>query len=216
MIVIKYNKVKRTRYISHIDMLKHITRTIRRMGIDIEYSQGFNPHMLIKLSAPCPLGISSISEYMAVECKNIDASEFLRLYNKYCLEDLIATNSWETDKNPNFQGIVAYADYMIECEEELDFSDIMNNNKLEITYDYKGKEITKDVRAQIEYLQYKDNKIFMRLALGNNTLRPDRLLEHINQKYEKNLNVSDIVKTNQYTIIDNELVDFDKYLDKMV
>lgn len=34
-------------------------------GADIAFSEGFNPHMLLKLSSPLPLGVESDCEYLA-------------------------------------------------------------------------------------------------------------------------------------------------------
>lgn len=215
MIVIKYHKVARARFISHIDVLRHITRVIRRMGVEVEYSQGFNPHMLIKLSAPCPLGIGSVAEYMTVQCKGIGKDEFLRLYNECAPTDLTAVSSWEVDKNPNLQGIAVWADYVVQDDSDIDFSDMMDSRELNITYESKGKPITKDVRDMIKRLGYQGDSIHMRLALGIKTLRPDRLLEYINMRYGTSLGTTDIIKTNQYAMVDNRLVDFDKYLDSM-
>jgi len=44
-------------------MLKIFTRTARRIGLEMEYSQGFNPHEEIVFSAPLPLGMTSEAEY---------------------------------------------------------------------------------------------------------------------------------------------------------
>ena len=60
---IKFTKTGRAKYISHLDMLKIFTRTARRIGLKMEYSQGFNPHEEIVFSAPLPLGMTSEAEY---------------------------------------------------------------------------------------------------------------------------------------------------------
>ncbi len=60
---IRFRKEGRAKYISHLDLLRIFTRCARRTGIDLEYSQGFNPHAEIVFSAPLPLGMTSEAEY---------------------------------------------------------------------------------------------------------------------------------------------------------
>ena len=46
-IKIKYEKGREIRFISHLDHMRVLDRAIRRTGLPIGYSQGFNPRMLI-------------------------------------------------------------------------------------------------------------------------------------------------------------------------
>ncbi|MFA4967845.1 MAG: TIGR03936 family radical SAM-associated protein [Candidatus Margulisiibacteriota bacterium] len=46
-IKIKYEKGQEIRFISHLDHMRVLERAIRRAGLPIGYSQGFNPRMLI-------------------------------------------------------------------------------------------------------------------------------------------------------------------------
>lgn len=52
---------------SHLDLLKVFTRCARRTGLDLEYSQGFNPHAEMVFSAPLPLGMTSEAEYVDID-----------------------------------------------------------------------------------------------------------------------------------------------------
>ncbi|MBI5399987.1 DUF2344 domain-containing protein [Candidatus Saganbacteria bacterium] len=46
-IQIKYRKGPEVKFISHRDLMRAFQRAIRRAGLPIDYSQGFNPHMKI-------------------------------------------------------------------------------------------------------------------------------------------------------------------------
>jgi len=46
-IKIIYSKGEEIKFISHLDHMRVIERAIRRAGLPIAYSQGFNPRMLI-------------------------------------------------------------------------------------------------------------------------------------------------------------------------
>jgi radical SAM-linked protein len=179
------------------------------------FSEGFNPHMKLKLSAPLPLGIGSEAEYFSAECKGITAEEFLRLYNEYRVEGLKGLNAWETDKNPNFQGIVTAADYIlpIKLNQEA-VSEILNSKSYTINYTARGKEDSLDGRPLIYNLESDGDKLIARLALGNTNLRADRLLYHLNSVYGTDGSVSDIVRIAQYGG-EGKFINFDTILEGM-
>ena len=198
MIAVKYEKQGSSAFISHIDILRHITRSIRRADIDINYSQGYNPHMLIKMSAPCPIGIKSRAEYFTLDTK-VPAGEFITRYNTACVKDLTAVKAWNITKNPNFQGILRAADYSVRYNPGAEIiKDILNRKEFIIKYISKGVAKVMDVRALILDLRQTDDCFMMRLSSGADTLRPDRLIEAINAEYSTAINVTDIIKTEQY------------------
>ncbi|MDD4291801.1 MAG: TIGR03936 family radical SAM-associated protein [Clostridia bacterium] len=67
MIVLKYEKTYPSSMVSHIDTVRLMNRIIRRSGIDIAYSAGFNPHMEIFFSPALSLGVESVCEMMAIK-----------------------------------------------------------------------------------------------------------------------------------------------------
>ncbi|HRS21141.1 MAG TPA: TIGR03936 family radical SAM-associated protein, partial [Clostridia bacterium] len=44
---LKFTKGSEVKYISHLDLMRVFQRALRRTGIPISYSSGFNPHMEI-------------------------------------------------------------------------------------------------------------------------------------------------------------------------
>lgn len=57
------HKGEELRFLSHLDYASAIERMIRRSGIKIAYSEGFNPHMKISFSSALALGITASAEY---------------------------------------------------------------------------------------------------------------------------------------------------------
>ena len=84
MLSFKFRKALNAVYLSHIDILKTINKTLRRTHIPIDYSRGFNPHMLINMSQPLSLGIESLAEWATVQTSYDDPQGFLELYNNCC------------------------------------------------------------------------------------------------------------------------------------
>lgn len=61
---IAYKKTGMIKYISHLDTLRLFHRAMRREQIPMEFSKGFNPHMLLSLANPLPLGVESEIEFL--------------------------------------------------------------------------------------------------------------------------------------------------------
>ena len=61
MIAFRYTKKDGAEYLSHLDLLRHIYRTLRRAGIPVAYSQGFHRHPRIFLNNPLGTGIKSVA-----------------------------------------------------------------------------------------------------------------------------------------------------------
>ena len=64
--LIKFSKGEGIKFISHLDLMRTIQRIIRRSGVPIEYSKGFNPHMALSLAQPLSVGVYSDGEYMDI------------------------------------------------------------------------------------------------------------------------------------------------------
>jgi uncharacterized protein (DUF2344 family) len=69
-IVIKFMKIGRMAYISHLDLQRTILRGLRAAGLTPVYSQGFNPHPKLSLALPLSLGFESVSEYAEAEIED--------------------------------------------------------------------------------------------------------------------------------------------------
>ncbi len=64
---IKYTKGEEVKFISHRDLIRAFTRAIRRAGLPIAYSQGFNPHMKISWGNALKVGAASEGEYAELQ-----------------------------------------------------------------------------------------------------------------------------------------------------
>lgn len=62
-----YTKEDNVKYISHLDFLRCVNRCFKRAKIDVKYSQGFNPHILLNIALPCAVGVKSKCEMLDIE-----------------------------------------------------------------------------------------------------------------------------------------------------
>ncbi|NLP25844.1 MAG: TIGR03960 family B12-binding radical SAM protein [Clostridiales bacterium] len=59
-----FEKKDRAKYISHLDLNRCMQRIIKRSGLPVWYTEGFNPHLYITFSLALSLGFESICEVM--------------------------------------------------------------------------------------------------------------------------------------------------------
>ncbi|GFI61695.1 hypothetical protein IMSAG049_00856 [Clostridiales bacterium] len=79
---IKYAKGPEMRFVSHLDLMRLFQRAIRRAGLPIGYSHGFNPHQLMSFGNPLSLGMTSIGEYCDIELESeLEAIEIAKRLN---------------------------------------------------------------------------------------------------------------------------------------
>ena len=193
MLVVRYSKSGGAEFISHLDTLRHIQKTIIRANIAVEYSKGFNPHMLLYLSSPIAAGLISYAEYFYLET-NEPADSFKEKFNKNCPKGFECIVAKEVAKNPNLAAVIDGARYIVNgVPEGFDPERILKAEEYFIT-DKRGER--KNVRDKIKDIVVDGDKLVCYLASGNAPLRVDLLTDELEKEY--NFAFGDTVKTDSY------------------
>lgn len=74
-LLVSFSKKENAVYLSHLDILLIIERSLLRAGYFTCFSRGFNPKPIIEFANPIPLGMISEDEAMTVEVHNFDSIE---------------------------------------------------------------------------------------------------------------------------------------------
>lgn len=173
--VIKFSKTLSSALVAHVDTLRAVSYAFRRADIAVTYSQGYNPHMELAFSSPIPLGVESYCEYVVVDCSDIDVVTKL---NAVCPKGLHFDVAYNC--NVNVASVFNRATYVI-CAQGIGnvIDQILAPNYC-ITYTDRGVEVTKDVSARIfSATKVDDNTAQVTFATGNDNLRPDRVVVHL-------------------------------------
>ncbi len=67
---IRFSKTGRAKFISHLDLMRTMTRAVRRASIPVWYTEGFNRHPYLKFAAPLSLGFEGKDESMDIRLIN--------------------------------------------------------------------------------------------------------------------------------------------------
>lgn len=218
MITVKYEKVGDARFISHLDMQSIILRTIKRAGLEPNYSQGYNPHPILKMSKPLPLGIASLSEYFTLSIDNIDAGTFIELTKGLSPKGINFIHAWETDKNPNIFEAGYLTEYRIFFK-NFDLSLLLKINKMIDEGFYVEKKerrvyVKQNVSSLICRVKLDNEGIVVVLASAeNNNLRIIDFSKGLNEQFDLGIKVSNLLKIDQYT--QNFEFSLDEYLNQI-
>ncbi|MCL2058394.1 MAG: TIGR03936 family radical SAM-associated protein [Oscillospiraceae bacterium] len=66
---LEFSRGREMMYLSHLDLMRTFGRAIRRAGIPICYTSGFNPHAQMVFGLPLQVGVTGAAEYLDI---NID------------------------------------------------------------------------------------------------------------------------------------------------
>lgn len=226
-IVVKFVKTKGAKFISHLDTMRTIHRAIRRAGIPITYSKGFNPHASISVAAPLSLGIASTAEYADIEIdEHVDGNSIVEKLNNALPEGLrIITAVNIGEKMPSAMGIVEGALYAIalHCEDGENIAkkaieNILSSPEIFMNKRTKSGEKLVDIRPLIEEIRImgsKDSKITFECLLhtgSRGSLGPEMLADLIKERSGDEINgYPDIVRKEIFTKVNNEWVDLLSY-----
>ena len=71
-------KEGRAKYVSHLDMNRCFTRAVRRAGLNLWYTEGFNPHPYLNFLTPLSLGQESDGEPLDIRMQDDTSDDEIR------------------------------------------------------------------------------------------------------------------------------------------
>lgn len=198
LIRFSYSVVGTVKFLSHLDLLKYFCKSVKRAGIPIAYSEGFNPHPKIAFGPPRGVAIAGLNEYCDMKLKTeMSAEEFVDRFNK-ALPKGIKINSARIveGKAKPLQAIINRAEYVVEfSQKDLDLSakveELLSAETVEfVRHNPKKGDKTINLRSGIEELAWlsEDNggKLKMTLIFGENgSVKPTEVVNYLtNDEYE--------------------------------
>ena len=88
-----FRKVGALQYISHLDLMRTMTRVVIRSRIPVAYSEGFNPIPRLSFAAPLSVGVESEYEILDLKITNeVDLLEVKDALNRNLSEELRVFN----------------------------------------------------------------------------------------------------------------------------
>lgn len=214
---ISFIKGPEVRYLAHLDLMRSFERALRRSGLPVTYTQGFNPHPMMVFGMPLSVSATSNMELVDLEMDSKqDEVLLLDVLNLQLPTGLHAFGAeWLPAGAKNVMASVNKAIYEIEvyfekeiCNNEISkiIEKFMNEDHIYITKRKAGKsEQEVDIRHQIfnmELLPEQKSNLTIRVmvAAGNTSnLRPELLISALEEFAEIPLKLLAIHRTRLFT-----------------
>lgn len=188
----EFTRNKGLRFVSHLDMLKTMERSLRRAGVPLAFSEGFNPHPKISFASAMAVGLTSSGEYMDIETnQDVDPQKLVSDLNNNLPSGLQITRAITVDKSlPALMAVVNRAMYKVKVGlKEPVATDKLKDaiDKLEeqeeilITRNTKKGPREKNIRPGIVKIKGRaENKeilLEMLLFAGESNVRPEEVVQ---------------------------------------
>jgi len=186
---IKFRKNGIMKFIGHLDIMRYFQKAMRRAEIDICFSEGFSPHMIMSFAAPLGVGLTSDGEYLDIEVGNEVSSDLaVKRLNAVMAEgiEIVSFRKIPEGKTSNAMSIVAAADYEVRFRDgcapadgwQKCFDAFCRRDSILVTKKTKKSEQEIDIRPMIYQMERKDDVIFMQLATGSSAnLKPELVMD---------------------------------------
>ena len=84
---VRYAKRGRARFTSHRDFSRAFERALRRAGVPMAYSSGYNPHQRVSFANASPTGAATEAEYLEIGLREVADPEAVRVALDAALPD---------------------------------------------------------------------------------------------------------------------------------
>lgn len=115
-----FEKGERIRHIGHLDIQRSVQRGLRRSGLPVAYSNGFNPHILVSFASALSTGACGRREIMDVTmAEEVSEEEFLRRMNQAMPPEMQLSEARAVDqKHPALMASLRAAEYDLLIRDE--------------------------------------------------------------------------------------------------
>ncbi len=182
-----FTKGERVRHIGHLDIQRAVQRGLRRSGLPVAYSNGFNPHILVTFASALSTGACGKREIMDVKmAEEVDEKEFMERMNRSMPPELgIISARKVDDRHPALMASLQAAEYEILIRDTAQaekliaaMGPMMEQERIPAIRKTKSGLKETDIRELIYALHSEGKKVFATLALTEKeACKPAMLME---------------------------------------
>ena len=196
-----FNKKGKSRFISHLDLMRTMTRAIRRSQIPLWYTEGFNPHPYMTFSLPLSLGMESICESVDIKIEgDITNEEIFDMLKGMMPEGIEITDVTDGVTDPKYIAFGRFDINFFDASDKEGFVSFLKEmlSKEEIIVQKLGKKgrrkVLKDINLSEFIKEYSirksDEGVTLEIVLpaGSTTnVNPSLLADEIQKQYTEEI-----------------------------
>lgn len=204
LVRMRFSKLRRAKYISHLDLIRCFQRTVCRADLPAAYSNGYHPHMQTSFAVTLPLGFTSTSEILELGLtEELPFEEVKERLNTALPADIRIEEAGEP--KTAFRDL-AFSDYLVElpCENpsqlHRSFDTFVAQPEILIEKRTKKGMREVDLKPMIQVLAVEEQTdkaiLSLRLPAGSSSsLNPMLLLEALRKYGETDFGTPSVCRT---------------------
>jgi radical SAM-linked protein len=179
-----YSRTGSARFFGHLELIQMFYRVMQRMGLPLNYSQGYNPSPKVSFSPALPLGTESLAEYLQVELSEPvgDQAALLEMFNSQLPEGFsaisLALHSSKVEQSQRTCYHVSLGQKITENQ----VNTVSAREKIEIRVLRKGKEKIIDAAPMIKrffLLEDGSVELILHTETGSPALKPMEIIASV-------------------------------------
>ena len=169
-------------WLAHLDMMRTFERSVRRAGLPMRWSEGFNPRPQMTFALPIGVGLATEDDYVDLSLtEDLEPADVQNRLNPCLPQGLsILAAGRVVDRTVSVMSLIRAAYYQLDCSGLADaVTRIPSTQPLIVSKFSKGKTIEVDIRPLILDLQIiSPEQSRLRVKAGSSAnLRPDLFLK---------------------------------------
>ncbi len=206
-----FEKTGMAKFISHLDTVRCITRSMKRANVPIWFTEGFNPHAFLTFAMPLSLGFESLCETVDFRLmEEMDLEELAKKINDALPVDITVKEIYVYETSPNdirwaeYKIIFNYPDEILlnTAEKTLSSDEIIVEKKAKQGRKKVNKEVNIKEHIKSFELSEDDGKLILKTILSSGTsinINPMLLIGALVKDTETDEQDVDIIKIESYT-----------------
>jgi radical SAM-linked protein len=187
---VRFTKTGKMRFLSHHDLMRLFERALRRTGLPLRMTEGYNPHPVVAFPTALGLGIESVDEVLEFELTSWTSPKGIEKQLGEQLPEGVAVASAEAFDRKQ-RSCVNFVEYEAACDGQLEgLTDriraflALKECPVERVSDKGSKTV--EIRQYVMALEAGSDRVFLRVRVTDQgTAKPEEILRSIGLRVDE-------------------------------
>jgi radical SAM-linked protein len=191
---VRFTKTGKMRFLSHHDLMRLFERALRRTGLPLRMTEGYNPHPVVAFPTALGLGIESVDEVLEFELTSWTSPKGIEKQLGEQLPEGVAVASAEAFDRKQ-RSCVNFVEYEAACDGQLEgLGDriraflALKECPVERVSDKGSKTV--EIRQYVMALEAGSDRVYLRVRVTDQgTAKPEEILRSIGLRVDETVRV---------------------------
>lgn len=189
---VRFTKTDRMRFLSHHDLMRLFERALRRTGMELRMTEGYNPHPILSFPTALGLGIESLDEVLEFELSSWTAPRQARELLSAQLPEGLGVASVEAFDRRE-RSFVDFVEYEASCPDQGEglsdrIRDLMARKECPVERVSDKGTRTVEIRQYLMAAECEGDRVLFRLKVTDRgTARPEEVLRALGLRVDPSI-----------------------------